>query len=258
MKLVSKFAAIAATSVGLSGLGIAAASAAPTPAPAPHGFTATTHLINRDDGGDAGTWAQDNLWRTVKFVPVQDNIPGQWEYKVTLTDKGTFKTDTNVLAPNQHTPFVGVKTGHHPISGTVYGGGSYTVVSDSPLSNHPNLGVPFVEYGTPVAGSNETTGNWPVLAFPSSAHVTNSGINPWGWTYNAKALVRFHKVTTWNKVFTGWKWEPVTVWKNGHKTVKWENVRQYKFVPHTTKKPVFKHEQYVDSSATEHGEIAGL
>lgn len=257
MKFVSKFAAIAATSVGLSGLGIAAASAAPTPAP--HAYTATTHLINRGDGGDSSTWAQDNLWRTVKFVPVQDNIPGQWEYKVSLADKGTFKTNTNVLAPNQHAPFVGVKTGHFAINGTVNGGGSYTVVTNAPIqANKPNLGIPFVESGTPTVNSNETTGNWPVQAFPSAAHVTNSGINPWGWTYNANALTGYHKVTTWNKVFTGWKLEPVTVWKNGHKTVKWEKVAQYKLVPHTTEKPVYKHEQYVDSSATEHGEIAGL
>lgn len=260
MNLKSKL--VTAAGLGVAGAVLTGGVAMAAPAPAPHVYKAVTQLPQRGDGGDASTWSTDHETRVLTIKQVGAAIPGiSYQYVATVQDKGTFKTNTNVLAPNQHAPFAGLKTGHFAINGSMSGQASYSFTTTKPVSNHPNLGVPGYEndhgnyVGSPAVNS---TTDWYQQAFPAGTVFGGTGIqNNWKWTYNANVLTGYHNVTTWHKVFTGYKWEFVPVWHNNHKSLKWERVAQFKYIPHTVHAPTYKHETYVDAN-TEIGEIAGL
>ena len=182
-------AARIAITVLAAGAAIAAtaesASAAPHPAPAGT-YTATTHLTNRPDGGAVGTWALDDMTRTLTIKVT--GTPGHYTDTATVTDEGTFAVIPGALTPNQAPGrYAGDRITAHPavwlalVNGTAH----YAFTSTALPSSLPNLGVPRTENGG--AGTDEqTTGDWYAQAFGPAAVVSQDGIlNNWGWDYTA-------------------------------------------------------------------------
>jgi hypothetical protein len=173
--------AVAALSVGVLAGGATMASAAVQPAP--HGVvfndpTVHTHLVNRDDSGDAGTWAQDNFWRTTHIYHT-----GLDTYKVTITDNGKFVTDPGALTPNQGAPYTGETIAFPHLRGYLHGSWSWTLTSLTPPNVH---GIP-----TFIFGDAYSTSTWYLLAFPTATGVTEA--SAWAWDYDAVA-VHYHWV----------------------------------------------------------------
>jgi hypothetical protein len=245
-----------AGAASIAAAGSASAATTSNHTPAPKTYTAVTQLPQRGDSGQSSTWAIDHDTRVLVIKQQPSAIPGTFNYTATVTDRGSFTTNTNVLAPNQNAPYTGVKTGTRHIDGTVDGQASYTFSTNAQVSNKRNLGLPASEndHGQYVSSGDTSTSDWFMQAFPAGATV-GGGITSWKWTYDASHVLTGYKtVTTYQKVFTGWKME--TVYVKGHKTHKW--VAQYKYVKHTHKVGQYKNEQYVDAANGETGEIAGL
>lgn len=151
-------------------------------APQPVAVTAQTQLINRDDGGHSGTWAQDNMLRVLAIqrhgqVDVShcggteaDNC---WFYTATISDSGSFTTVNGAKSPRQGSAISGT------VSGTVTGNGRYEFYS---TDGGPNAGaVPPTEDGN-VHGS----ASWPALAFEDGS-VFNVSEHKYAYVYNAPA-----------------------------------------------------------------------
>jgi len=171
--------ASAAAVAALAGAGLAAAPA--------HAALSTTTLVtritDRPDSGNGGTWAYDNLDRTLTVTvnPNQAGVPaGFTGYTATVSDTGSFTAIQSNDTPNQSTAGLTIS---HPVKGSVSGGVSYTVTAPdtdslvaqaAPASEDDHFNSPSGE---------DTTGLWPEQAFESTAGVTVTMGTDWSWTY---------------------------------------------------------------------------
>jgi hypothetical protein len=173
-----KAAAIAAVIAAAAGTAATAGTALAGPA----NVTAVTRVTDRADSGNGGTWAYDDLTRTLNVVrdPSLDAAApaGDVGYDATVTDKGTFTTVVGALSPNQ--AVAGVKVAH-AVKGTVTGGISYTVYA--PVADVADGTVPATENDNFAATPLESTGNWPQQAFETATGVTVTEGSTWSWTY---------------------------------------------------------------------------
>jgi hypothetical protein len=165
--------------------GGAALAAGGTAHAAPTTVTGTTHVTNRPDSGNGGTWAYDTFGRTltVTVAPVQNPVDtghGLVDYTATVSDSGGFAAIVGVGTPNQFVPGTKILHGVH---GSFSGGISYTVTA--PTADTLAGTIPASEndnFSTSGAGF-VTTANWPKLAFATPAGVTVTEGSTWSWTY---------------------------------------------------------------------------
>lgn len=170
----------------------------PAGTPAEVSVTATTNISGRDDSGNGGNWAVDTFTRSMTVTrrhaaPSTDcgNPATQcWFYTATLSDTGTFATDSGAQTPNQACtePNGGPSCAGLTVSGTVdgslTGGGQVEFYADT--GSPSAAGVPAdVTGGGPVS-----TTNWYKLFFPGGTNfgLTGNGNAPWtawSWTYSA-------------------------------------------------------------------------
>jgi hypothetical protein len=166
--------AIAAAGVMLSAGG---AHAAPTT------VTAVTHISDRPDGGNGGTWAYDTFDRTLTVTVAADQsgaAPNTTLYNATVADSGTFSAVQGALTPNQAT--AGLKISR-AVDGTMTGGITYTIVA--PSTDTLTGTVPAAEDDLFSTASNGfvSTGDWPKQAFATAVGVTVTEASTWSWTY---------------------------------------------------------------------------
>jgi hypothetical protein len=141
---------------------------------------AVTSLSKRPDSGNTGNWALDTITRhasTTRQVAVPASNCGPaaircWFYTGTVSDTGTFTTDTGANSPNAGAPITGV------VTGTIKGVDHFEFYSTN-RSPNPAL-VPHT-----VTGSNDSTSKWMTLFFPSTATVNVTNELGWKWTYHA-------------------------------------------------------------------------
>lgn len=178
MRYFRNLAAVAGLAVVAATTSAVAASAAPVPTTA----HAVTHVANRPDSGNGGTWAYDTLNRTLDVVvsPVQfaaDTAAGLTDYTATVSDLGVFSARQGELSPNQST--AGVKIAH-AVKGSMTGSISYTITA--PAADTLTGVVPTQENDN-FAAALVSTANWPKQAFATPAGVTVTEVNTWSWAY---------------------------------------------------------------------------
>lgn len=174
---------VTAALVAAGGGAALAAHAANPPAP----ITAVTHIQNDPDSGNGGTWADDQITRTLTVTldsPQPNGTPaGALAYTATISDTGTFTTRPGAFTPNQVVPG---QTIANVVSGTLTGSATYSVVA--PAADVPDASnvLPALNDGGVAATGDRTTGDWPAQAFPvpGSADVT---LGAWSWTYTTAA-----------------------------------------------------------------------
>jgi hypothetical protein len=171
--------AVAGTALALGGAGLGVAGTAnAAPITSAH---AVTHVTNRPDSGNGGTWAYDNFNRTldIKVAASQAGVgAGNTRYTATVVDKGSFSAVQGALTPNQ--AVAGAKVAH-AVKGEFAGGIAYTVIA--PTTDTLTGTVPAAE-NDHFTGPAVTTGNWAKQAFASQALVTVSGGTNWAWSYS--------------------------------------------------------------------------
>lgn len=171
--------AVAGTALALGGAGLGVAGTAnAAPITSAH---AVTHVTNRPDSGNGGTWAYDNFNRTldIKVSANQGGVAaGSTRYTATVVDKGSFSAIQGALAPNQ--AVAGVKAAH-AVKGEFAGGIAYTVTA--PTTDTLTGTVPAAE-NDHLTGPAVTTGNWAKQAFADQALVSVSGGTNWAWSYS--------------------------------------------------------------------------
>jgi hypothetical protein len=159
--------------------------AAPAASASPHAtatYKATTHLTHRPDSGNGGTWAIDDIHRTLTITVT--GTPGNYHDTAVVQDTGTFVPIGGALAPNQSTPGTLIAATPKVLFSQISGKASYVFTASTLPSSAPNLGVPTSENGAPVT-PGQSTSDWYAQAFAPSAVVSQSGITTWSWTYNA-------------------------------------------------------------------------
>jgi hypothetical protein len=173
------FAALAVTMLGVL------ASATPANATTPDCRTVVSHLTDRPDSGNHGTWANDTATRTVLVCHIPAVVLAEaksvivegWTYGAKLTDEGTFVTAGGAhLSPNNGHALLA------DVPGTFTGG--FTTTFQAPadwqfwngaaLDGHTFTGTP--------GGANPTTSNW-VKALWTSGFEGDSIGKDWSWTY---------------------------------------------------------------------------
>lgn len=163
-------AATLATTLGIA----ASANAAPLPT-----ATATTHLTQRPDSGDAGnTWALDNLERTVSVTLVGPSAtPGMYDFTGTITDTGTAAAITGATSPG---------TSAIPVQGSpvakVQGSGTYTFQASTDTVNASLVPKSIAEGGALPTG-DEVTSDWPEYFFSNTTTFADVNLANWSWTY---------------------------------------------------------------------------
>lgn len=169
----------AATAVALGGVALGASAASAAPVPSAH---ATTHVLNRPDGGNGGTWAFDTFNRSMTVTVANSQAGtggGNTRYRVDITDKGGFTTVLGAGTPNQFIPGTHVL---HKVSGSMAGGITYTVVA--PTTDALTGVVPSTENDA-FGPAHVTTGNWAKQAFSNPALVTTESAGTvYGWKYS--------------------------------------------------------------------------
>jgi hypothetical protein len=166
------------------------------PGPAVLTVTAVTTIANRDDQGNGGAWAKDTLTRTATVtrhtaVPSVDCGSGAtqcWFFTATISDSGSFMTDSGAETPNQDcTEPNGVSCSGLTISGAVSGsfsgGGTQEFYADTQV---PNASL----VPTSVSGDSPTAATWYQQFFPAGTtfELTSNPNAPWtawSWTYSA-------------------------------------------------------------------------
>lgn len=175
--------------------GTAAMASASTAAPhAPLTVHARTLLASHPDSGGNGNWANDSMTRDLTITKTGGH-PGDYSYKATVQDAGTFRTDRGAYTPNQGAPYTGDKI-RGQVSGRLAGAASYSFTASNLPSSGRNAGVPGVVRGA-VSG-DRTTSLWYEQAFPSGTGFGGTGIGNWSWKYagpvckSYKTVIRNH------------------------------------------------------------------
>jgi hypothetical protein len=146
--------------------------------------TASTYVANNPDSGAGGNnWAYDDYTRTLTITADPSGTActtGQTEYTASVSDHGVAHTILGVKSPNYPSYPVLIT---RSVTAAMNGGGSYTVCA--PAADVPSTSnVPATVDDNFVGGTgNQTTGNWPKLAFSPQAGVTATLANDWSWTY---------------------------------------------------------------------------
>lgn len=169
----------------LGGMAFGSGAAHAATATAPTTVTATTHVTDRPDSGNGGTWAYDTFDRTLTVTAAAKQNPADTaknlvDYTVTVTDQGFFSAVQGTGTPNQFVPGTKVM---HAVKGTMNGGLSYTVTA--PATDSLTGVIPASEndnFSTSGAGF-VSTGDWPKLAFMTPTNVTVNENSDWSWTY---------------------------------------------------------------------------
>lgn len=148
-------------------------------------------LTGRPDSGNNSDWATDNITRTATVTrhaaaPASDCGTAAiscWFFTMTISDTGTFTTDSGAYSPNQATPgtkIAGVLTGN------LTGGGNQQFYADA----NPQMPVTLSYAGSGPLG----TSSWYKLFFPDGtnfgdAPATSAGVpwTSWSWSYAAPA-----------------------------------------------------------------------
>lgn len=176
-----KLAAAVATLLvpaAIAALGATSASATAVPT----SVTAVTHVVDRPDSGNGGTWAYDSFNRTlsVSVAAVQvpaDTSAGLTDYVATVSDHGSFAAIVGADTPNQAVPGLKVK---HSATGSFAGNYAFTITA--PSADTLTGVVPKFEndaFGPPVV----TTGDWPRQAFATTTGVILTP-GAWSWSYS--------------------------------------------------------------------------
>ena len=185
---------------GLIAGGAVAATAGTAVAAPPPPVHAVTHVTNRPDGGNGGTWAYDDLTRTIT-IRLTGGGPGAYTFTAGLTDKGSFTTIKGAETPNQGGSYAG-DTIRSKVTGTVRGYAEFSFTASNLPTPGPNAGVPATENdhrSTPA----DSTSTWYELAFPSGTHFGGAGIGDWSWTYKATVTTRTSRRVCLTR---GWCW----------------------------------------------------
>jgi hypothetical protein len=163
----------------VAGVALASGTALATPAT----ITASTHVSNAPDSGNNGNWAYDDYTRvlTVKVDPDQSGAPaGDTVYLASISDHGQFHAILGAFTPNQAVPGLKIT---HSVSGSMNGSATYVVTAPA-ADTLTAAGIPATVDDNFAGGTgNQTTGNWPKLAFTDPATVTATLDNDWTWTY---------------------------------------------------------------------------
>jgi len=167
----------------LAAIAAAALTGSLAVSPAAHASTtlqAVTTLTGRPDSGGGGTWAGDNLTRT---LIITQTAPGT--YTATVSDNGTFTALAGALTPDQGGADAGevILSG---VTGSAVGGASYSFTA----SAAPDMSlVPASEDGAPAA-PEQTTSLWFEQAFPAGTVFGGPGITDWSWAYSTAHSLR--------------------------------------------------------------------
>lgn len=186
MKYKALLAALA-VAFGVGGSTLIATAASATPVPTCTATRVTvTHLDDRPDNGNHGTWAQDYITRVVKFCegaaytpPVikedtpQVDVKLSW-YTAVVTDFGTFITNGGVhLSPQAGALIVG------GVHGKVVGGYTATFIAESNFKNYTATYNGHTYNGTnPSTTPDFVKNDWGGKDFKGS-----SLNDDWKWTY---------------------------------------------------------------------------
>jgi hypothetical protein len=157
-------------------------AAAASASPHPPAVRAVTHVKDRPDGGNGGTWADDTMTRSVT-ITLTGGTPGAYTYTATLADKGSFTTIKGAKTPNQGGSYAG-DTIESKVTGTMRGYADFSFTASSLPSGALNAGVPLTENDHGNAPADSTSA-WYELAFPSGTTFGAAGIGAWSWTYKA-------------------------------------------------------------------------
>jgi hypothetical protein len=141
---------------------------------------AVTTMSARPDSGNSANWALDTITRTATVtrqgvVPASNCGPSAvhcWFYTGSVSDKGTFITDSGAASPNAAVPITGV------VTGTLKGSDHFEFYSNA---HRPNSSL----VPQSVTGSTDSTSMWMSLFFPSTVTVTTANQVGWTWTYVA-------------------------------------------------------------------------
>lgn len=194
--MFSKTARWCATAVGSAALAATLGAGAANAVVAPPTVTSVTHVVNRSDGGNGGTWATDYFYRRGTLTELGSvdgtNCGGAsadtcYGYTLSIKDAGwkpwvpgKFITLGGQLTPNQSGEDQNEVIGGD-VTGTFTGHASFAEFYTSSLpTGGSNGGV-----ATYVNGDTPTTSSWPSLYFPNTATLYGVSINPWSWSYNA-------------------------------------------------------------------------
>jgi hypothetical protein len=173
-------AAGVAALIAATAAGIVAANKAEA---APSTVTASTHITNRPDSGNGGTWAYDNFKRTLTVTVAASQAgvtAGDTAYTATVSDSGHFSALVGADTPNQ--VMAGAKI-EHSASGSMNGGITYTVTAPSADALTGTVAATENDNFSTTGAGFTSTGNWPKLAFASAAGVTVTEGNAWSWKY---------------------------------------------------------------------------
>lgn len=169
-----------------AGLASAAALALGGTAHAATSVTALTHIQNDPDSGNGGTWATDQIDRTLSITANDDQSAtpsGFIAYTATISDTGTFETLPSAFTPNQ---VIEGQRISHVVDGKLVGNAVYTILAPaadvpSTANVETNLNDNFN-----VPAAPQSVSYWPLQAFPSSSGVTVT-LGNWSWSYTSAA-----------------------------------------------------------------------
>lgn len=142
--------------------------------------TAASSLTDRPDSGLHGTWAKDNMTRTVVVTRQKaakaSNCGGGatkcWFYTGSIVDNGTFATVAGGKSPQAGLDIAGT------VNGSVAGASQIEFFASSDAPN------PALVDAT-VVGAAHPTGEWVKMFFPAGTVVTDTDLLDWAWTYTA-------------------------------------------------------------------------
>lgn len=163
--------ASALTVLAMTGLGLALAS--PAQAQDDDCKTVASTLTDRPDSAvGGGTWALDQLERTVKVCQVEPGV-----YHAVVSDAGTFAT-----VELDHTPAGVVQPLPAAIEGTVEGGFTADFEAEADFATFDPSHLDGVTIAWVGDGSDLSSGEWVVSLFGDE--FTGSSLNDdWSWSY---------------------------------------------------------------------------
>ena len=149
-------------------------------------MSATTNVSGRDDSGGNGNWATDTFVRSLTVTRHEaaavsncgGGVPSCWYYTGTLSDSGTFTTDTGAYTPDQ-----GGAGAEDKITGTLSQLRRGLPVAFYTSSSLPDTSV----MPSSVTGNSPSTGAWYEQCFRPDIVHGRANLIDWSSTYNAPA-----------------------------------------------------------------------